>query len=66
MKKFTSKEITALKASKKGMLQKNITQWAGHCDKLTARKQLSKAEKDDLEYRRLQVSRWTEELEGMA
>ena len=43
--------------------RRNIEQWEGHCEKLEKRKKdLTAAEKDDLEFRRLQINRWRAEL----
>ena len=53
-----------MSVGKKGddLTRKNIVQWTAHCDKLEARGNLSEAETRDLQYRRLQVARWLDEL----
>lgn len=43
------------------LLDKNIRQWTGHCEKLEAREDLTEAEQDDLEWRRMQIKRWKSE-----
>ena len=41
------------------LTQKNIRQWSAHCDKLESRADtLTDEERDDLQFRRLQVNRW--------